>query len=252
MDAENRLSPGRTPPLKSGPALPGGEIDEAELGIERRRVPHRGSAVAPHLVVRRPRVVAWLTGTRDRVERPDELAVPRVVRLHASAHAELGAGEARDHEAVVVQRRRRDRESVLPALGLHAPDDLACLLIEGDELAVELAREHLAVADRDAAIGPAAASRRDRGVEVRLVRPEKLAAVDVDREHVVRARRNVERAAEEDRLRFAGILRAESRAVQVNSPDTLQTLHRIAIDLGQRRVAAIEPVAAIRGPVTSW
>ena len=100
----------------------------------------------PEIVVLRPRVVAELAGPGDRVERPDELAALRVERLDAAADAVLGAGEARDDEPIVVERCARDREPVLPALGLHRPRDFAGLLVERDELAVELADEHFAVA----------------------------------------------------------------------------------------------------------
>ena len=100
----------------------------------------------PQIVVLRPRVVADFAGPGNRVERPDELAAPRVERLDAAADAVLGAGKARDDEPIEIERRARDREPVLPALGLHRPLDFAGLLIERDELAVELTDEHLAVA----------------------------------------------------------------------------------------------------------
>ena len=65
--------------------------------------------------------VSWPTRpARDRVERPHELAVSRVVRLHAPANAHLAAREAGDDEAVVVERRGRDRVALLPALGLDS------------------------------------------------------------------------------------------------------------------------------------
>src|SRR5262245_13512172 len=75
------------------------EEDEPELGIDGRRLPDRCAAVLPELAVLRPGLVADLPGTRDRIERPGELAVLGVERLDAPADSEFGAREARDHEA---------------------------------------------------------------------------------------------------------------------------------------------------------
>ncbi len=125
-------------------------------------------------------------------------------------------------------------------------------LVEGDELAVELACVDFAVADRHTAIGPAAADRRDAGLEVRLVGPQEVAAVDIDGENIVGGRRDVQHAVEKDRLCFGRIARAESRAVQSCSPHTLQTLDRVAVDFLQRRVAAVVPVPAVGRPVAAW
>src|SRR5690606_42010397 len=148
-----------------GARVAGREIDEAELGIDGRRLPDRRAAVHPDVVVLRPGLVAGLAGAGDRVERPDETAVVRVVGLHAAANAALGAGEAGDHEAVVVELGASDAVALLPALGLHGPEDAAVALIERDELAVELADEDFAVAQADAAARPAAADRVDRRIE---------------------------------------------------------------------------------------
>jgi hypothetical protein len=85
-------------------------------------------------------------------------------------------------------------------------------LVERDELAVELPDINLAVAETQAAARPAAADDADRVVEAGAIRPQDVARVDVDREHVVRARDDVERAVVHERLRFARILRADTRA----------------------------------------
>src|SRR6185503_958310 len=103
-------------------------------------------------VVRRPRVVARLAGARDRVERPDELAVVGVVGFHSAARSTVGAREARDYEPVVVNRRRRDREIFLRSLGLDDPGRRARGTVERNELAVEPAHEDLVLADGDTAV----------------------------------------------------------------------------------------------------
>ena len=212
------------------------EVDEPELGIDGRRLPDGRAAVLPRVVVARPSVVAEFAGARDRIERPHELAVARVVRLHAAAARAVAAREARDHEPVVVERRGRDAEAVRVRLRLDRPHDLARRVIERDELAVELAGEHLALAERDAAAHPAAADDRDVRVEVRLVRPEDLARVGVEREHVVRARRDVDDAVVDDRLRLARVLAVRARAVQVRAPGGLQPRDVVAVDA--RRAAS--------------
>src|SRR6185295_3295243 len=94
--------------------IAGREIQETELGIDGRRLPDRGAAVLPRVVVLRPRLVTRLAGTRNRVEGPDQTAVLRVVRLDAAARAAITAGKADDDATVDVQRRCRDREAVLP------------------------------------------------------------------------------------------------------------------------------------------
>ncbi len=184
------------------------EVDEPELRIDGGRLPDGAAAVLPRVVRLRPAVVARLAGPRYRVERPDQPAVLRVERLHAAARAAVAAREADDHLAVVVDRRGRDREVLLPALGRDVPERLAGRAIERDEPRVEPADEHLVAAHRDAAARPAATDRREAGVEVRGVLPEDLAAVDRHGEHVVGARAHVGDAVVDDRLRLARVLRA--------------------------------------------
>ena len=51
-----------------------------------------------------------------------------------------------------------------------------------------------------------------------------------------------------ERLRFTGVLRAEPGAAQMRAPDALQSCDVVAIDLGQWRVAAVVPIAAVGRP----
>jgi hypothetical protein len=231
-----------------GARVPGREVDEPEVRIDGRRLPNRRAAVLPGIVVLRPSLVARLSGPRDRVEGPDESAVVGVVRLDAAARAAVGAREARDHEAVVVDGRRCDREIVLPALGLNRPDRLAGAAIERHEAAVELAHEDFVLADCDAAVVPPAAHRRDAGIEVGLVLPEDLARVERQREDVVRSRAHVRDAVMDDRLRFSRVLRREARAIEACAPDAFELRHVAAVDAIERRIALVVEVAAVRGP----
>src|SRR5437773_11756229 len=101
--------------------------------------------------------MARLTRTRNRVEGPNEAPIPRVVRLDATAGAAIGASKPRDDHAVDIHGRSRDREVVLPALGLNRPGDRARRTIERHELAVEPAHEDVVFTNRDTSVVPAAA-----------------------------------------------------------------------------------------------
>src|SRR5689334_21803767 len=139
----------------------------------------------PDVVVLRPRVVAELAGTGNRVERPLERSVVRVVRLDAAADAVLGAGKAGDDESVVVQRRAGNGVALFPPLGLDRPRDRAGALIERQQLAVQLADEHLPLAEANAAARPPAADGVDLFIELRFVSPESRTGLDRDRKHIV-------------------------------------------------------------------
>ena len=193
--------------------------------------------------------MARLAGSRNRIEGPDQLAVLRVEGLHAAARAAVPAREARDHHAVVVERRAGDREVLLPALGRDVPNRLARRAIERDEPRVEPTDEDLVAAHRDAAARPAAADRRELGIEVRRVLPEDLAAVDRHRKHVVGAGDHIGDAVVDDRLRLSGVLRAGARAAQSRLPHALELRDVATVDPRERRVALVRVVAAVRRPV---
>src|SRR5688572_29632062 len=144
-DAEQVVA-GANSAVKIGTGIAGREIDEVELGIDGRRLPDGRAAELPRGAVRGPRVMTELAGARNRVERPDELAVARAERPDLAAARHLAAREAGDDQAVVVERRARDAEAVLPTLGLDGPNDLARALIERDEPRVVQAHEDLTLA----------------------------------------------------------------------------------------------------------
>ena len=140
------------------------------------------------------------------------------------------------------------RESVLRFLCLRRPRGLAALRVERDELAVELADEDLAAPGCDAPVRPAAAHRFVVRVEVRVVVPQRGTRVDADREHVVRSGRDVHDAVDDERLRLARVLRSDTGAAEPSTPYTLELGDVRAVDLRQRRVAPVIPIAAVRGP----
>ena len=224
------------------------EVDETELGVDGRCLPDGRAAVFPRVVVGGPRVVTDLAGARDRIERPAQLTGARVVRFDASAGSAVAARETRDDEPVVIERCRRDAEGVFGAFRLDRPDDGAARLIERHELAVELPRVDSAVADRHAAAHPAATNDRDVGIEVRLVAPADRARLDIEREDVVGARRDVNDAVVDDRLRLGGILTRRARAVQARTPFGLELRDVGAVDARQRRITLVVDVAAVGDP----
>jgi hypothetical protein len=192
--------------------------------------------------------VADLARTRNRVERPHGRAVSRVERLHTSADAVLRAGKARDNQAIVVQRRARDAESLLPAFSLHRPDDGTASLIQCDELAVQLADVDLAVAESQAAARPSAADDSDFLVEIRLVCPQDPARFDADRKYVVSASHDVDDAVMNDRLRLAGILHAIARPAKPRTPHRLELGDVVAVDLREWRVSPVVQIPAVGRP----
>ncbi len=247
IDTLNKLSPGRTPPCKSGPGLPVEKYTRSSSGST-AGVCHTGAPPNCHAVLSaRPRVVTEFSGPRHGVERPHELAVARAERVDLAAARHLAAREARDDHPVVVQRRARDAEAVLPPLGLDGPDDLARALIERDEPRVVQADEDLALAHRDTA---ARAAHRHAGARVgtTAIGPEDRARVGVEREHVVRAVDHEERARVMQDLRLARVVRRRAGA-HARAPQRLQVLDVVAIEQRQRRVALVEDVAAVRDPV---
>ena len=153
----------------------------SNAGVDQTEAPPRSILLA----VRGPRLGARLARRRDRVGAPHAVAGLRVHRLEEAARAEVGADDADVDLPVEEERRAGDRLALLPLHELARPDDGSRLLVERAHLAVELAEVDAAVAERDAAVQPAAADGRDLLVEVRLVLPEDLAAVDRDGEDVV-------------------------------------------------------------------
>ncbi len=201
----------------------------ARLLVDRRRHPHAAAQrlvelavlfgkrllfrgdVAVHVAT--GRVVdgphAFVARLRDRVERPQQLAVGRVERLDEAANAVLAAVGADQHLAVDDRRRHRFRVALFRIGDLRFPQQLAGLGVERDELGVDRAHEQLAAFDRDAAVVVAAADRDDRA-ELVLVVPEFLAGHGVDRVDVVERRRQEHHAIDDDgrgfhRLQHGGL-----------------------------------------------
>ena len=224
-------------------------IDRVQLRIIGAGDPGRSAAEFPGVAL--PGVAAGLVGGRDGVGAPQMLAGFRVPAVDEAAGAELGAGDAGQHDAVGDQRRHRHRIAFLDVGGLLTPDFLAGLGIERDDIGVERGAEDLALVERGAAIDDAAAHdpRRFRRI-FDLGLPDLLAGLGVDR-HRGRVGGDVEDALVDDRLRFLAAV-----VGQAVIPHRHQVLGVVLGDLGQRTEplqivahAVIEDVRRIGRPL---
>src|SRR5579859_5897035 len=102
----------------------------------------------------------------DRVEAPDLVPILGIQRGHSAADALLRARDAGEDEPVVVAVRAGQAIAVLVVLELGAPLDLAGLLVQGDETAVEQAGVDSPVADSDTPVVPTAA---DQVIDLRNI-----------------------------------------------------------------------------------
>ena len=129
--------------------------------------------------VARPRVVAWFTGTGNRVEPPRALAGLRVVGVDESADAVLTARDADDHLVVHDERRERRGVALLVFLHRRVPGDRAGLHVERDQVRVERRHEQLVAEDAEPVIDEAAAGGQSLR-QLAPVAPDLLAGARVD------------------------------------------------------------------------
>ena len=255
------------------------QIDEAEVLVDRNLRPHAGIAVdGPRLVL--PGVVAELAGTRNRVERPEQLA-----GLHVERADEPFRVVVRDDRHPFLERRPDD-DHVLDDGGRRVQPDFtgfeidrlalaehrALLQIDdavlaerrnhGAVLRIELdqavARRHVQDALVALAVGPvgdAAAGelpRRDRRAVALTVavRPDQLARFAVERDdRPPRSRRRVEHASDRERRPFELELGTRAEVVGLEPPGDLQLVEVRRVDLIERRVLRPVHVGGVMRPV---
>ena len=82
--------------------------------------------------------MASFAGSRNRIKHPTQLPRVRIVRFHAPAYAHLTTVDASDDHAVVVKRRARNAEALLPGLHLHGPEHFPGALIERHQPGIDL------------------------------------------------------------------------------------------------------------------
>ena len=231
------------------PAIADREVDEAEFGIERRRIPDRGATAHRMVGAGRPGLAAFLARTRQRKPAPHDLAGLGIERGQPAADAKLAARDPAVDHAVIVERRAGDAVAVLPLFDRRLPGDLAGLHVQRDDVGVELAEVDLSFSHRKTAIDPAAADRRDGLIDAGPVFPDHLAGLGVEREHVIVAGDDIHDAVLHERRRLEGIFAAEARALQARHPRALELPDIGGVDLLQRGIAIIGEIAAVRHPV---
>ena len=97
-------------------AIADGEVNEAELRIERRGVPDRCAAASVMSGAGRPGVAAGFARRRQRVSPPQDLAGLGVERCQAATYAEFATGDASIDDPVEIERRVGDPITIMPVL----------------------------------------------------------------------------------------------------------------------------------------
>jgi hypothetical protein len=175
------------------------------------------------------------------VTAPKLLAGFGVPAVDEAADAELGPGNAGDEHAVGYQRCNRERKAVLPFRRLRLPQLLAVFGVIRDHVGIERGAKDLAVVDRRALVGDAAADDA-RGLRrpIQHLLPDLPAGGDVDR-HSRLGISNVHHAVVDDRLRLLA-----PTVVEAETPHRHQALDGLLVDLVERAVALLVIAHAIR------
>ena len=128
------------------------EIGQAEVRVDDADEPDAGTAGRPAVVVLRPRVVARLTRTGDREERPQLLAGLGVEADHTTAKRPVAVGEADQNDPGGIGRRGRNALALLPrrVAKRRRPHHLAGPFPECDQLSIAQTDEYQAFAERRA------------------------------------------------------------------------------------------------------
>ena len=234
----------------------GGGEHHGPLGIDRDAGPGVGTASdLPR--IGRPRFVAGLTGMRNGVKAPPQLAGVDVEGPNVTGGTRQCFGHrAADDEQVFEHYARRagaHREpfhrtaesltQVHPSTVAEGRDGAPGFAIEGVE-AVAVIEDHAITGHHHAAMAEARGGRRSVvGIEA----PDRHAGGGVERDDVQLGRRGIHHAIDHDRIRLH--LRAGERVLGVVCPRHLQLLHVGRRDLAQRGVVRVILAAAVHGPV---
>ena len=197
-------------------------------------VPH---AAAPPVRVRFPGVGKAFARSRDGAELPHLFSCFHIIGRHFTPNGEVAAGDANEHEPIVINGRRRRVCGPLRGRG-RLPDDTTRVLIERHQHVVAPAEHHFAIGDDDTFVRAGLAFFR-----FRTIPPLDVSGLHVDGQHVFRAGRDVHHPIDHDRR--AVERSAPAAFFDAHGPDATQLRDIRAIDLVQRGVALVR-VAATR------
>ncbi len=125
------------------------------------------------------------------------------------------------------------------------PDFLAAIGVERDQPPVDRADEHLALPHRDPAVDRVAAGMRAFGADVlRVVFPQQLAGIGLDRDHLRPGGREIHHPVDHDRGRFLPAV-----GVERDREGEAELADIAVVDVGQRAEALLVIGAAIGKPV---
>ena len=124
-----------------GPRISNAPVGQVQFRIIRTRNPHRSAARLPRIA--RPRVIAFLTRARNRVEPPDVFAGIYVIGINVSANPVFAARHAHNNFIPDHQRRMRYRVTVLRLIHFHIPDRLAAACVQRNQPCVNRAQKYL-------------------------------------------------------------------------------------------------------------
>ena len=196
-------------------------------------VPH---TAAPSVCVRFPRARKRFARPRDGAELPDLFSCFHIIGGHFTANGAVAAGDADEHEPIVINGRRR--RICGPLCGrARLPDHTTRLLIERDEHIVAPAEQYFAIGDDDTFVRAGFAFFR-----FRTISPLDGSGLHVDGQHVSRAGRDVHHSVNHDRR--AVERSAPATFFDEHGPDSTQLRDIRAIDLAQRGVALVRVAAA--------
>ncbi len=252
--------------LPGGPAehrhrIAGVDVYQAQVGVDRGRVPHATPALLPDLSVllialRRPGVSPCFAGAGNRVELPELLAGLGVERDHLASEGPVAVGQSGEDHAAGIHGRSGDG---LPRLGrrvaeLRRPHELSGALLQGGDAPVHEPGKHHPVTKRHArgirnpepGIQQVADTGRLEPLGRFLVRtPDPLAVSGLGVEGVQPGPGGDEHhAVLHDRGGARGGI-----AVESHRPTAAKVLHVLRRDLGERGMALVGPVPAEKCPV---
>ena len=162
-------------PVVVGAWIAGSPVRQVQLGVIGAGQPHRATAVLPRFRIavggriwwtRLPGFVPGLAWTGNRVEAPDFLSRVCIQRRDEAPNALVASGRPNQHHVLDRQWSQGERIGQLHVSHLGHPELRPTRRVDGDDVRVERAHEHLVANHRDAAVVRAAARQGVGGCRV--------------------------------------------------------------------------------------